>query len=632
MNKTRNIDKLRYLFDSLMSKGTISMMVVLGVIAFTFVVFMGSLVPIFQINPAESDPLSWQEAVWRMTTHLSDTSTMALSKGWSYRILTLIVTFGGVFSVSILIGLIVSGISEKVENLRKGRSRVLETDHIVILGWSVQVFTIISELAIANANQPNTCIVILSEKDAVEMTDALRENLGKLPKIKLICRTGDPSSMADLGIVSIQTSRSIVILNSSEDRSDGTAIKTLLAIANIGRKLSQPYHIVTEIKNPRTIDVLQSIAGDMVETVLVKDTIARILVQTSRQSGLSVVYMELLDFDGDEIYFHAEPSLAGKTYGDALFAYNDSTVIGIEHSNGKVELNPPSDTLIEPGQRLVIISEDDDRMKLSELSQLPIEYKAIKNASQVTPPQPENTLILGWSDRVAFILQELDRYAIAGSHLTIVTVFPEAELTLSGKSLNLQNLSLNYQQADATSREVLEGLNLQQYQQIIVVSNTEIDPDRADARTLVTLLHLREIAKRNQYKFRIVTEMLDTRNQALAQVAQPDDFVIGEQIISLMLTQIAEQKHLNSVFKDLFDPDGSEIYLKPVSDYIHVDRPVNFYTLVEAARQRGESAIGYRLQANASNKAKSYGIAINPQKDNSIEFTADDRVIVLAEN
>ncbi|MGL5061907.1 MAG: CASTOR/POLLUX-related putative ion channel [Microcoleus sp.] len=555
---------------------------------------------------------------------------VCLAKGWSYRILTLIVTFGGVFSVSILIGLIVSGISEKVENLRKGRSRVLETDHIVILGWSVQVFTIISELAEANANQANTCIVILSEKDAVEMTDALRENLGKLPKVKLICRTGDPSSMADLGIVSIQTSRSIVILNSSEDRSDGAAIKTLLAIANIERELSKPYHIVTEVKNPRTINVLQSIAGDMVETVLVKDTIARILVQTSRQSGLSVVYTELLNFDGDEIYFHAEPNLAGRTYGDALFAYNDSTVIGIASSNGKVELNPPSDTLIEPGHRLVIISEDDDRMQLSGMSQLPVEYKAIKNASQVTPPQPENTLIR--SDRVAFIIQELDRYAIAGSHLTIVTVFPEAELTLSGKSLNLQNLTLDYQQADATAREVLEGLNLQQYQQIIVVSNTEIDPDRADARTLVTLLHLREIAKRNQYKFRIVTEMLDTRNQALAQVAQPDDFVIGEQIISLMLTQIAEQKHLNSVFKELFDPDGSEIYLKPVSDYIHVDRPVNFYTLVEAARQRGESAIGYRLQVNASNKAKSYGIAINPQKDNSIEFTAEDRVIVLAEN
>ncbi len=608
------------------------MMVVLAVIAFTFVVFMGSLVPIFQINPAESDPLSWQEAVWRMTTHLSDTSTMALSKGWSYRILTLIVTFGGIFSVSILIGLIVSGLSQKVESLRKGRSRVIETDHIAILGWSVQVFTIVSELIAANANQPNTCIVILSPEDKVHMEDALREAFGKLRKVKFVCRTGNPSSIADLGIINIQAARSVVILNPADDHSDSEVVKTLLAIANIPRELDKPYHIVTAVKNPRTLDVINSIAGERVEAVLVRDAIARILVQTSRQSGLSVVYTELLNFDGDEIYFHAEPALAGKTYGDALLAYNDSAVIGIEHSNGKVELNPSSNTLIKPGERLVIISEDDDRMKLSRMSQIPIEYKAIKKASKASHAQPENTLIIGWSDRIAFIIQEMDRYVVAGSHLTVVTHIPESELTLSGKSLNLQNLTLNYQQSDPTSREVLERLNLQQYQQVIVLSNTEIGPERADTQTLVTLLHLREIAKENHYKFRIVTEMLDERNQALAQLAQPDDFVIGEQIVSLMLTQIAEQKHLNSVFKDLFDIEGSEIYLKPVSDYIHVDRPVNFYTLVEAARQRGESAIGYRLQADANNKAKSYGIAINPKKDNSIEFTEQDRLIVLAES
>ncbi|MGL5063291.1 MAG: CASTOR/POLLUX-related putative ion channel [Microcoleus sp.] len=499
------------------------------------------------------------------------------------------------------------------------------------MGWSVQVFTIISELIVANANQPNTCIVILSKEDKVEMEDALRENLGKLRKVKLVCRTGNPSSITDLGIINIQAARSIVVLNPADDNSDSEVVKTLLAIANIPRELRQPYHIVTEVKNPRTLDVIQSIAGDRVEAVLVREVISRILIQTARQSGLSVVYTELLNFDGDEIYFHAEPTLAGKTYGDALFAYNDSTVIGIENANGKIELNPPSNTSIEARDRLVILSEDDDRMNLSGLSQLPIEHKAIKNAKQVTPPKPENTLILGWSDRIFEIIKQMDRYVIPGSHLTLVAKFPKAELTFSGKSLNLQNLTLHYQQGDPTSREVLEGLNLQQYQQVIVLSNTEIDPKQADTQTLVALVYLREIAKDNNYKFRIVTEMLDDRNQALAQVAQPDDFVIGEQIISLMLTQIAEQKHLNSVFNDLFDAGGSEIYLKPIVDYIELDRPVNFYTLVEAARQRGESALGYRLQANANNRAKSYGVALNSQKDNSVKFTESDRIIVLAE-
>ena len=632
--KTREvttIDRLHYSFDKLMSKGLVPIVTVLIAIAVAFLCFIAIILTIFQIQPEGGNLPTFIDRVWSALLHLLNPGTMNGAQGWPFRMVMLVTTYGGLVILGTFTGVVINSIKNKLESLRKGRSRVIETNHIAILGWSVQVFTIISELAIANANQPNTCIVILSKEDKVEMEDALRENLGKLRKIKLVCRTGNPSSMTDLGIINIQAARSIVILNPTDDNSDSEAVKTLLAIANIPRELSQPYHIVTEVKNPRTLDVLQSIAGDRVEAVLVREVISRILVQTARQSGLSVVYTELLDFGGDEIYFHAEPTLAGRTYGDALFAYNDSTVIGIENANGTIELNPPSNTSIEARDRLVILSEDDDRMKLSGLSQLPIEHKAIKNAAQVTPPQPENTLILGWSDRIFEIIKQMDRYVIPGSHLTLVANFPKAELTFSGESLKLQNLTLQYQQGNHTSREVLEGLNLQEYQQVIVLSNTEIDPKQADTQTLVALVYLREIAKNNNYKFRIVTEMLDDRNQALAQVAQPDDFVIGEQIISLMLTQIAEQKHLNSVFNDLFDAGGSEIYLKPIGDYIELDRPVNFYTLVEAARQRGESALGYRLQADANNRAKSYGVVLNPKKDNSVKFTERDRIIVLAE-
>ena len=465
------------------------------------------------------------------------------------------------------------------------------------------------------------------------MDDTLREAFGKLRKIKFVCRTGNPSSIADLGIVNIQAARSILILNPSDDISDSQVVKTMLAIVNIHRALPKPYHIVTEVQNPKTLDVLQTIAGNQVEMVLVRDVISRILVQTARQSGLSVVYMELLNFDNDEIYFHAEPSLEGKTYGQALLAYNDATVIGIQYPKGKVELNPPSNTLIEQRARLVTISEDDDRMKMSGLSQIPIECQAIKNAnaSQARLAKPENTLILGWSDRISCIIQEMDKYVVAGSNVIIAAELPKAELPFSSKSLGIQNLTLKYQQAEPASREVLEGLNLQQYQQVIVLSNNELPAKQADTQTLVTLLHLREIAKSHNYQFRIVTEMLDARNQTLAQVGQPDDFVIGEQIISLMLTQIAEQKYLNRVFQDLFAPEGSEIYLKPIADYIDLAQPVNFYTLVEAAKQRGESAIGYRLRADASNRAKSYGVTINPKKDRLVNFTNQELLIVLAE-
>ena len=64
-----------------------------------------------------------------------------------------------------------------------------------------------------------------------------------------------------------------------------------------------------------------------------------------------------------------------------------------------------------------------------------------------------------------------------------------------------------------------------------------------------------------------------------------------------MIAQVAESKHLNAVFDDLLDPEGSEIYLKPAGDYVALGQAVPFAAVIEAARRRGEIAFGYRIAA-----------------------------------
>lgn len=159
----------------------------------------------------------------------------------------------------------------------------------------------------------------------------------------------------------------------------------------------------------------------------------------------------------------------------------------------------------------------------------------------------------------------------------------------------------------------------------------KLDAQQADARTLVTLLHLRDIANRAGQPFSIVSEMLDSRNRDLAEVTRADDFIVSDKLISLLMSQIAENRELKAVFDDLFDPDGSELYLKDAGDYVALGKPVNFYTVIEAARCRGEVAIGYRRRAEAQDAAKSYGVHVNPAKSQPIMFAEGDRVIVLAE-
>jgi voltage-gated potassium channel Kch len=109
-----------------------------------------------------------------------------------------------------------------------------------------------------------------------------------------------------------------------------------------------------------------------------------------------------------------------------------------------------------------------------------------------------------------------------------------------------------------------------------VLSYGDKDVQEADALTLVTLLHLRDIAERQGRHFSIVSEMLDLRNSELAEVAHVDDFIVSDHLVSLMMSQLSENGELCDVFTDIFDPEGSEIYLKPVRDYVKTEEPVNF--------------------------------------------------------
>jgi len=145
------------------------------------------------------------------------------------------------------------------------------------------------------------------------------------------------------------------------------------------------------------------------------------------------------------------------------------------------------------------------------------------------------------------------------------------------------------------------------------------------------LLHLRDIADRTGNPFSIVSEMLDIRNRDLAEVERADDFVVSDRLISMVLSQISENKALGAVFADLFDPSGSEIYLKPAESYVKLGEPVNFYTIVEPAQRRSEVAPGYRRNADANDATKRYGVVINPKKSVPVTFEAGDKIIVLAE-
>ena len=80
----------------------------------------------------------------------------------------------------------------------------------------------------------------------------------------------------------------------------------------------------------------------------------------------------------------------------------------------------------------------------------------------------------------------------------------------------------------------------------------------------------------------------------------------------------------------MFDADGAEVYLKPISSYVTTEREVSTATIIAAAQAKGEIAIGYRVSADSADASKAYGCVMNPPKAASRLFRPEDRVIVLA--
>jgi voltage-gated potassium channel Kch len=622
-------DRFRYTVDNIFSKGTAALILWLAILSLIVILIAAAFVTLTGAHMEGEETVSFLEAAWRSMMRTLDAGTMGGDTGWGFRLIMFGVTVGGVFVISTLIGVLTTAVEGKLEELRKGRSRVIESGHTIILGWSEQIFAIISELAAANQNQPRSSIVILGEKDKVEMEDEIRDKISATGRTRIVCRSGSPMEMEHLSIVSLNSAKSIIVLSpDQEEGADAGVIKTVLAITNHPNRHAGPFHIVAELRDPKNDEIARVIGKDEVEWIQVGNLVARIIAQTCRQSGLSVIYTELLDFGGDEIYFSAQVALEGRTYAEALKCFEKNAVMGI--SDGKIAaLNPPMSTILKPGEQLILIAADDDKIFYNPAPQA-FQPAAIIEADAAAPA-PEKTLILGWNWRGLTILSELDNYVAHGSEVVIVASQEDVERTIRHHARLLHNQKVAFVEGDTTDRTTLDGLELSRFDHIILLSYSDtLTTQQADSRTLIALLHLRDISDKTGTDFSIVSEMLDVRNRNLAEVTRADDFIVSDKLVSLMLSQVSENKGLNAVFTDMFDPEGSEIYLKPAAQYVKTGQALNFYTVLEAAARRGETAIGYRLVKFSHDASRAYGVTLNPAKSEAVTFEPDDKIVVLA--
>lgn len=624
-------DKLIYLFDNTLARSSLWLVYWLFSITIVIILAMAAVFVYFGVNPEIE---TMDDASRLLFVELLSPGTLGAEDGSHlYYGLVFIISMFGIVFFSTLVGLITTAFEERLDSLRRGRSPVIETGHTVIFGWSEKVPAIIREFVEARRDEKKSSIVVFGDADKVKMEEQIKSQVPDLGNIKVICRSGKAGELQASEITRVNNAKSIIIVAPETEESDIHVIKNLMALVKNPARRKEPYQIVTEIRDQHNTELAEIVGGDEVDIISVTESIARLIVQTSGQAGLPAVYDELLSFTGNEFHFcKARSEVIGLSFSELVLGYERSVIVGISN-NENIMLMPKFDTKIQTDDHLIVLAES-KRHALTQFVDKPQIEKSAITHPEGKAAKPLKTMILGHNWKLPMILKRLNEMVPKGSTLTLMahkTIDKDAITEYKKVCKNFSKLS--FVVGDTADRNRLMELNLSSFDNIIVLSSTGEEHLRnGDAHTLVTLLHTRNIIAQANADTTIVTEMLDVQNKNLAQAARADDFIVSDQVISRIMAQYSQSARLSELYAELLEPQGIEVKMRPASQYVKLGTPVNFFTVTASALECGEVALGYRLSNEVNQKAKNYGVHLNPFKSKVINgFSQSDKIIVLAE-
>ena len=549
------------------------------------------------------------------------------------------------FFTAILIGLINQGIRAKVEELGKGQGSVLEDNHTLILGFNEAALVLIGELIEANKNQKRAQpLVVLGEIDRSAMIDQIKKRFGgsmNHPKTRIICRTGSPYDFNDLIRCSIESSR-VVIINAS---TDFESVKAIMACTHILKDKGiedGPYIVAVMHGEENLVESKVAAYGSAesrLELLSLSDVLARIMVHTSRQPGLSDVFTELFNYADDEFYIIDEDPNFTIIHGKSIAQINHylqmSYAIGVCKPEGEIIIGPPHDVIFEKGDSLIAVKKDDDALVVSQEPGRKVEL-----SPKPLPVQDEvRVLIIGIQPILQPVLKEYAGYLSVGSTIFIVGNQESFDRNVQNEvkdMLDLAGINMVLLNKDPSRKNTMDALldETKPDSVLALVDQEASNQEAEDERIMRMLIYLRDYRRRNHLAYSITCEMLNAQNKALASTTEPDDFIISRQFAALLVAQISQNRNLAKLFNTVLSSEGFEVYMKPAFWYAPLGEPVDLISVAQSVADCDEAFIGIRQKVDG----KYRDADVNPMKyaddmKTLVQYTfgPDDYLVVLAE-
>lgn len=601
---------------------------------------------------------SWGEIPWRVYVAVMEGSAAETDgdSNWIAKLTSIFAVMVGLILFSSMVAFITSVFEAKLDELRRGRSLVLETDHTLILGFGDRILEVVRELIEANESEPDASIVILAEDDKEEMDNIIRDNITDFATTRVITRSGVVTNINNLKKVMAENAKSVIIMNSAaswrpeneRNLADALVLKSIMSIIAVCDGETHP-PIVCEIHSDRDRDLAENISDGVVKALNEVSVLSRMIAQLAlSRNGLSIVYSDMVGFDGNEFYFYKPDEGWGErlTFGDSINRFKSSTPMGIHNSKGDIILNPPKKMFVENDDELIIFAEDDST--IFYFKEPVFKSTASEIPSSSVEPRSHRVALLNWTTKTSIILEKLCSYLPKGSELYTYASTKVPEMDSSKKLLNEKypDISISMNEIDLNNLGSLNDIEPQDFDSILILSPGGTTIEEMDAYVISMLIRIRQIliSKKDDENNiidskdwpKLITEVMDSENIDIILNSGVEDFMVSNQFVSQIMAQVSEEPMALDVYDDLFQSEGSELYIKPASYYFDFkDKKtitMPYGECVQAAKLRNEVILGLQIHADQKDKDNMFGIILIPDKNDEFTLSEQDGLIALAED
>jgi len=543
------------------------------------------------------------------------------------RFVGVVVSCGGMLIFALLMQFISTTVQDFLQSLRSGKGSVVESNHMVILGWSPILPILLGELCDAAESRGGAVFVLLTTIPKPELEDMLQDHGVDFRNSTVVVRSGEEHCKDDLLKVAIESASKVVVLSRpglSRDDSDSWSINVLVSLCHLGF----PPNVcrVFQCELVRNQRLFKSLSNAPIEVITTGDFVGALMVQCSRQRGLAGVINAIFGFDGDEFYIHPVQGTAGHSFRDLMFAFEEVVACGYQTDDGALQILPPMDTVLQGNENLILLAEDASTLpesisdqRLSATSELRNEIPTVcskEHELQQQGLQIECIVIIGHNESIGSVLLEIDGTVAPGSE--VVMFSPQSEESREEfiedaqrrRRQHFKNFTMSFQTGPMAARFRLEALPLQKASRIFFLADSASSESEVSAQTVAGILQVQAILEEGNNPEEcgvadrlppvIIPQILDQATEKSCTHLKVQDYINSTELAARLLAVVSESPDVSGIINRIVAEDGCDFIIRRLDEYAALggidlsgEGGITFDEVAAVAAVAGEVALGW---------------------------------------